>query len=518
MADYAGTIYYYNGTSRSFIYLPGSVKQYYWKVRFFFGDTLGIYYLVIGLGVLLISIYLSLSKYGNVVLGEPNEKPKYSFFAWGSMMFTCGLAADILFYSFAEWVMYATNPHIAELGSITEWAGVFPLFHWSFIPWAFYLVLAVVFGFMLHVRKRNRQRYSEACRPIIGKHADGLWGRVIDLFALFALLAGTATTFSVATPLMAAIIVDLFGITISRTAVTIIILLITCAVYTYAVLHGFKGISFLAKLCIYLFFGLLLIVLFIGGQGRFIVENGFQSLGKMIQNFIELSTFTDPARTSNFAQDWTIYYWAYWMVWCIAAPFFIGNISRGRTIKQTILGGYVFGVGSTIVSFIVLGNYSLGLQTSGAADFIAQYTTDGDLYGLILSIINTMPASKVILVITMLCMIAFYATSFDSIAYTAACYSYKQLGENEHPHKLVELLWCVLLIVLPIALVFSESSMSNIQSVSIISAFPIGIIMIIMISGFFKDLKNYKKKLQINYPKSLHLFRRNVGFSFTYCM
>lgn len=461
------------------------------KVRFFFGDTLGIYYLVIGLGVLLISIYLSLSKYGNVVLGEPNEKPKYSFFAWGSMMFTCGLAADILFYSFAEWVMYATNPHIAELGSITEWAGVFPLFHWSFIPWAFYLVLAVVFGFMLHVRKRNRQRYSEACRPIIGKHADGLWGRVIDLFALFALLAGTATTFSVATPLMAAIIVDLFGITISRTAVTIIILLITCAVYTYAVLHGFKGISFLAKLCIYLFFGLLLIVLFIGGQGRFIVENGFQSLGKMIQNFIELSTFTDPARTSNFAQDWTIYYWAYWMVWCIAAPFFIGNISRGRTIKQTILGGYVFGVGSTIVSFLVLGNYSLGLQTSGAADFIAQYNTNGDLYGLILSIIDTMPASKVILVITMLCMIAFYATSFDSIAYTAACYSYKQLGENEHPHKLVELLWCVLLIVLPIALVFSESSMSNIQSVSIISAFPIGIIMIIMISGFFKDLKNY---------------------------
>lgn len=473
-----------------FVFPDGS-NEIIGNVRFFFGNTLGIYYLVIGLGVLLISIYLAFSKYGNVVLGEPDEKPKYSFFAWGSMMFTCGLAADILFYSFAEWVMYAANPHIAELGSITEWAGVFPLFHWSFIPWAFYLVLAVVFGFMLHVRKRKRQRYSEACRPIIGKHADGLLGRVIDLFALFALLAGTATTFSVATPLMAAILVDLFGITISRTAVTIIILLITCAVYTYAVLHGFKGISFLAKICIYLFFGLLLIVLFIGGQGRFIVENGFQSLGKMIQNFIELSTFTDPARTSNFAQDWTIYYWAYWMVWCIAAPFFIGNISRGRTIKQTILGGYVFGVGSTIVSFIVLGNYSLGLQTSGAADFITQYATDGDLYGLILSIINTMPASKIILVITMLCMIAFYATSFDSIAYTAACYSYKQLGENEHPHKLVELLWCVLLIVLPIALVFSESSMSNIQSVSIISAFPIGIIMIIMIGSFFKDIKGY---------------------------
>ena len=470
---------------------PNESNDIIGQVRFFFGDTLGIYYLIIGIGVLLVSVFLSFSKCGDVVLGEPNEKPKYSFFAWGSMMFTCGLAADILFYSFAEWVMYATNPHIEELGSVAEWAGVFPLFHWSFIPWAFYLVLAVVFGFMLHVRKRNRQRYSEACRPVIGKHADGVLGRVIDLFALFALLAGTATTFSVATPLMAAIIVNLFGITISRTAVTIIILLITCAVYTYALLHGFKGISFLAKLCIYLFFGLLLVVLLIGGQGRFIIENGFQSLGKMFQNFIELSTFTDPGRTSNFPQDWTIYYWAYWMVWCIAAPFFIGNISRGRTIKQTILGGYVFGVGSTIVSFIVLGNYSLGLQTSGAADFIAEYAANGDLYGLILNIINTMPASKFILVVTMLCMIAFYATSFDSIAYTAACYSYKRLGENEHPHKMIELLWCILLIVLPIALVFSESSMNNIQSVSIISAFPIGIIMIIMIWGFFKDIKKY---------------------------
>jgi BCCT family betaine/carnitine transporter len=408
------------------------------------------------------------------------------------MMFTCGLAADILFYSFAEWVMYAANPHIAEMGPVEEWAGVFPLFHWSFIPWSFYLVLAVAFGFMLHVRKRTRQRYSEACRPLIGnRNADGWLGRVIDLFALFALLAGTATTFSVATPLMASIIVLLTGTTISRTTVTIIILLITCAVYTYAVLHGFKGISFLANLCIYLFFGLLLIVLLTSGQGRFILENGFQSLGKMVQHFVELSTYTDPGRTNNFPQDWTIYYWAYWMVWCIAAPFFIGNISRGRTIRQTILGGYVYGVGSTIVSFIILGNYSLGLQVKKAADFVAVYMKDGDLYSLILNIVSTMPFATFILVLTMLCMIAFYATSFDSIAYTAACYSYKRIEEDEKPHMSITLLWCILLIVLPIALVFSESSMSNIQSVSIISAFPIGIIMMLMVGSFFRDAKKY---------------------------
>ena len=477
----------------AFLFLmPEQANSVIAQVRFFFGDTVGLYYLMVGLGFLIVSIVMVCSKYGDIVLGERGEKPKYSFFSWGSMMFTCGLAADILFYSFAEWVMYATNPHIAEMGPIEEWAGVFPLFHWSFIPWSFYLVLAVAFGFMLHVRKRTRQRYSEACRPLIGnRNADGWLGRVIDLFALFALLAGTATTFSVATPLMASIIVLLTGTTISRTTVTIIILLITCAVYTYAVLHGFKGISFLANLCIYLFFGLLLIVLLTSGQGRFILENGFQSLGKMVQHFVELSTYTDPGRTNNFPQDWTIYYWAYWMVWCIAAPFFIGNISRGRTIRQTILGGYVFGVGSTIVSFIILGNYSLGLQVKKAADFVAVYMKDGDLYSLILNIVSTMPFATFILVLTMLCMIAFYATSFDSIAYTAACYSYKRIEEDEKPHMSITLLWCILLIVLPIALVFSESSMSNIQSVSIISAFPIGIIMMLMVGSFFRDAKKY---------------------------
>ena len=149
-----------------FFFAPEQSNQVLGQIRFLFGDTFGTYYLVIGLGIFFLSLFLAGSKYGNIVLGKPDEKPKYSFFAWGCMMFTCGLAADILFYSFSEWILYATDPHIAELGSIQDWAGVFPLFHWSFIPWGFYLVLAVAFGFMLHVRKRNRQKYSEIIRCI----------------------------------------------------------------------------------------------------------------------------------------------------------------------------------------------------------------------------------------------------------------------------------------------------------------------------------------------------------------
>lgn len=474
-----------------FFFAPEQSNAVLSRIWFFFGDTFGTYYLVIGLGIFLLSLYIAGSKYGNIVLGETNEKPKYSFFVWGSMMFTCGLAADILFYSFSEWVLYATDPHIAEMGSVQDWAGVYPLFHWSFIPWAFYLVLAVAFGFMLHVRKRSRQKYSEACRPILGRHTDGWAGRIIDLLAVFALLAGTATTFSVATPLMTAIIGELFHVTLSRTTINIVILLITCAVYTYSLLHGFKGISVLANICIYMFFGLIAFVLAFGGEMRYIVETGLSSLGRMVQNFIELSTFTDPLRTSNFPQTWTIYYWAYWMVWCVAAPFFIGSISRGRTVRQTILGGYVFGVGSTLTSFIVLGNYSMGQQMTGKADFIAMYNETGDLYGMIVSILKTLPCAPLVMAVVLVTMIAFYATSFDSIALTASCYSYHTLKDGEQPHKGIQLLWCILLILLPIALLFAESSMNNLQSVSIVAAFPIGAVIVLIVASFLKDAKNY---------------------------
>lgn len=474
-----------------FMALPTESNRVLGQIRFFFGDTFGVYYLVIGLGVMLLSIYIAASKCGNIVLGDPGEKPKYSFFAWGSMMFTAGLAADILFYSMSEWVMYAADPHIEEMGSIQQWAGVYPLFHWSLIPWGFYLVLAAAFGFMLHVRKGTRQKYSEACRPILGKHTDGIPGRIIDLLAVFALLAGTATTFSVATPLMSSLINSLFGVQLNSTVVTIVILVITCVVYTSCLLRGFHGISFLAKACIYLFFGLLAYVLLFTGETKYIIETGFTNLGTMIGNFFELSTYTDPLRTSGFPQNWTIYYWAYWMVWCVATPFFIGNISRGRTIRQTILGGYVFGVGSTILSFIILGNYSMKLQVSGVADFVGVYMESGDPYGLIVSIVETMPGAEFIMVLLLLTMVAFYATSFDSIALTASCYSYHRLGENEMPNKLIQLMWCILLILLPIALVFAESSMNSLQTVSIIAAFPIALVIVLIVLSFMKDGKAY---------------------------
>ncbi|MBQ9495570.1 MAG: BCCT family transporter [Treponema sp.] len=463
------------------------------KIRFFFGDTLGLYYLIVGLGILLVSFYIAFSSIGKIKLGGKDEKPKYNFFAWGAMIFTCGLAADILFYSFCEWIYYANETRLEELGSLQEWGQTLALFHWGPIPWSFYAVLAACFGFMLHVRGVHKQKYSESCRALLGNKIDSFPGKLIDVLAVIALIAGTATTFSVATPLLSSAITSLAGIPSSK-YLTIAILVVICTVYTIAVLTGMKGVSYLANLCMYFFAALLLYVLIFGGKFFYILETGFSSLGTMLQNFITLSTYTDPLRKTNFPQNWTIFFWAYWLVWCVASPFFMGSISQGRTIRQVVIGSYLFGMSATLVSFVILGNYGMGIHVSGTFNALEFFTKTGNLYETVIAIIQTLPFYKVVLVLLIISMISFYATSFDSITLVASAYSYKELGKGEEASAQTKLFWAILLMLLPIALIFNESSMNNLQSVSIIAAFPVGIVIILIIASFIKDAHSYLKE------------------------
>ncbi|MBQ9047574.1 MAG: BCCT family transporter [Solobacterium sp.] len=346
----------------------------------------------------------------------------------------------------------------------------------------------------IYVRGVNKQKFSEACRPILKDKTDKAPGKLIDVLAVAALIAGTATTFSVATPLLAGAIGTLFGIETTKW-LTIIILIAVCATYTTSVMHGIKGVAVLSSWCMYFFGGLLLYVLVFGGQFRFTIENGLTGLGHMVQNFIELSTWTDALRESSFPQIWTIFYWAYWIVWCVAAPFFMGQVSRGRTVRQVILGSYVFGLASTYCSFIVMGNFGIGMQEKGIFDAVGFYEAGGDIYGTVIAILQQLPLYQIVLVLLVLSMTAFYASSFDSITLVACQYSYKESDGSEAPVKM-KLFWAILLILLPIALIFSEGSMNNLQTVSIIAAFPLAAVIILIIAAFIKDAGLFLEELR----------------------
>lgn len=474
-----------------FMVCPEQSSRILGMLRKIAGDECGLYYAVLGLVILGCTLYAAFSRFGQIRLGE-GSSPRYSSFRWGTMIFTSTMAADILFYSLCEWALYANEPYIEELGGIQKWAATYPLFHWGPVAWGFYIMLAAAFGFMLHVRKRDKQKFSEACRPLLGSRTDGGWGRVIDLIAVFALIAGTATTFSLATPLMSSAIARILGIS-SGTGITIAVLLLVAFVYTFTVWFGMKGISRLASCCVFLFLFLLMYVLIGGGEMRYILETGFSALGNLAQNFISMATWMDPLRENSFPQNWTIYYWAYWMVWCVATPFFIGMISEGRTIKNMVLGGYAWGLAGTFTSFIILGNYGMAQELKKGI-CISEYIADGGTYAdAILKIFDTLPLSGFAILLLVVTMISFYSTTFDALTMVVSAYSYQKLSAKEEPGKKVRTFWAVTFILFPIALIFAQESMYSLQSVSIIAAFPIGIIILLITISFFKDANAYLK-------------------------
>lgn len=468
------------------------------SMRGFLVNDIGFAYMIFGLAVVGISLYVALSKYGNIRLGQ-REKPRYSNFSWGTMIFTSTMAADILYWALIEWAYYYNERPFAmenmTLAQHQDWASQYPLFHWGPTPWAFYILPAAAYGYMMYVKKSHKQRMSEACRPILGKRMDGALGKAIDIFAVVGLLAATATTFSLATPLLSQSLADITGLPQSK-LLTIGILVLIAVVFTLAVFFGFKGISKLANVCVLLFF-LLLAIFFFGGPMRYIVETGVTAIGGVAQNFLSMSTWMDPLRLSSadgvngFPQNWTIFYWAYWISWSVATPFFIAKISEGRTIRQTILGAYISGVSATFMAFIVFGNYGLYQQVTGTVD-VAGMLADGTAPSTaILSVFETLPIPKIAMIVLILAMIAFYASTFDAITMVISTYSVKNLKEDEEPSRRLRIFWSIVFILLPVALLFNESTLTMLQTLSICAALPIMVIICIIVAGFLRQLRHH---------------------------
>jgi BCCT family betaine/carnitine transporter len=461
-----------------------------------FGNRFGAFYILMGLFTLLGSVILASSKYGAIRLGD-RDKPAYNNISWGAMIFTSTMAADILYWSLIEWVYYyQANPTgLSELSVAQKQqiASTYPLFHWGPIPWSFYILPAAAYAYMFFVKGRNRQTLSEACRPILKQKADGFLGKMIDVIAIVGLLGGTATTFALATPLIAGSINKLLNLSLGK-ELTIIILLFVGVVFTIAVLWGMKFIARLALVCIVLF-SLLFLFVFFTGPTRFIIESGISGIGTMIQNFIGMATWTDPLRitgdgVSGFPQQWTIFYWAYWIAWFVATPFFIAKISEGRTIRQMIFGAFFFGIAGTFTSFVVFGNFGLYQQISGKVD-AAQLIEDGlPPSDIILLFFDQLPLTNFALILLVLAMIAFYASTFDAITLVLAGFCRRELRQDEQPEKYLRVFWAAVFIIFPIALIWSESTLGMLQTISILAAFPLSIIILLIVFSFIKEIRN----------------------------
>jgi betaine/carnitine transporter, BCCT family len=455
----------------------------------FMTDKLGFLYLALGIAAFFFMIYIVFSDIGQIKLGDADEKPEFATASWAAMLFCGGIGASILYWGTIEWAYYYQNPPFQlESGSeeAVRWAATYGIFHWGPIAWSIYLIPAIPIAYFFYVRKQPVLKVSAALMPVIGEaRSHGKLGKFIDILFIFGLLGGAATTLGLAAPLINEGISYLFGIP-STTTTQIGVLLLCTALFAYSSYKGMdEGIKVLSNINFWGALGLLAFVL-CAGPTLFMLETGLDSIGRMLSNFFVMATWAEPFggygtfEDTHFPQDWTIFYWAWWLVFAPSMGLFVARISRGRTIKQMVSGSIFFGSLGCALYFMILGNYGLSLQLSGQLDVVSILNEDGPTRA-IFSILEQLPMSTlVIAVFTILCII-FTATTFDSISFILA--SVVQNNVTEDPMRWNRLFWAFTLSFMPSVLMFM-GDLSTLQTAAIVGGLPLLVIAVmLMISG-----------------------------------
>ncbi|MEC4724599.1 BCCT family transporter [Shewanella sp. D64] len=471
------------------IIFPEEGAEWIAVAKTFMTDKLGFAYLGLGLSAFFFMIYIVFSDIGQIKLGDPDEKPEFALASWAAMLFCGGIGASILYWGTIEWAYYYQNPPFQlEAGSeeAIRWAATYGLFHWGPIAWCIYMIPAIPIAYFFYVRKQPVLKVSAALMPVIGEaNSVGKLGKFIDILFIFGLLGGAATTLGLAAPLINEGISYLFGIP-ATTGSQIGVLMLCTALFAYSSYQGMdKGIKVLSNINFWGALALLAFVL-VCGPTIFMLETGLDSIGRMLSNFFVMATWAEPFggmgpfEDTHFPQDWTIFYWAWWLVFAPSMGLFVARISRGRTIRGMVAGAVFFGSLGCSMYFMILGNYGLSLQLSGQLDVISILNIEGPTRA-IFAILEQLPFSTVVIaVFTLLCII-FTATTFDSISYILA--SVVQNNVTEDPMRWNRLFWAFTLSLMPSTLMFM-GGLATLQTAAIVGGLPLLVIAVmLMISG-----------------------------------
>lgn len=458
----------------------------------FLTRNFGVFYLWVGLASVIFLAAIAFSSYGDIFLGDISEKPRFSNISWASMLFCAGIGASVMYWGSIEWAYYYQAPPfgiIPKSIKAAEWAATYGLFHWGITAWAIYIVPALPIAYLYYVRKKPILKISEACRPILGNKVDGFIGTAIDVLFMFGLLGGAGTTLGLGTPMIASGIEKITGITRSLT-MDLIVLFVCTVVFAISAYSGLdKGIKWLSNVNLGLLTIMLLFVL-VFGPTLFIFKTGTNSLGIVIENFFRMNTYTDPVGQSGFPEKWTIFYWAWWIVYAPFMGLFVAKISEGRTLKQMILGSVLYGTLGCALVFIILGNFAMYLEINNIVPLIDILNKHG-APAAIMAMLGSLPLPKFITTIFTLTAIIFLSTTFDSSSYSLAAVTQSKVVND--PEKWNRLFWAFALAILPVALMLI-GGLKALQTASIIVALPIILVMIIMSISFVKMVKRDRKK------------------------
>ncbi|WP_155730264.1 BCCT family transporter [Staphylococcus cohnii] len=480
-------------------------------------STLGSVYLLIGLATLIFVLYIAFGKYGNVTLGKATDKPEFNNFSWAAMLFCAGIASDILYWGVIEWAFYYQDPPHGGKGmtdSALNYATMYGMFHWGPIAWATFVLPALAIGYLVFIKKKPVYKISQTMRPILRGQTDGIIGKIVDILFIFGLLGGAATSLALGVPMISAGIEKLTGIGDSMLMRSIILFTIT-SVFAYSSYSGLKkGIKVLSDANVILSFVLLGFV-FIVGPTVFIMETSITGMGNMIKNFFQMATWIEPfggiggRKETNFPQQWTIFYWSWWIVYAPFIGLFIARISKGRTLKEIVLGTIIYGTLGCALFFGIFGNYAVYLQITGSFDVIHFLNTHGT-EATIIEVMHQLPFFNLIIVLFLLSAFLFLATTFDSGSYILAAASQKKvIGE---PLKANRLYWAFALCLLPfgLMLVGGERALEVLKTASLLASVPLLAIFVMMMISFLRTLSEDRLKLEDRAEKYREVERRSL--------
>jgi glycine betaine transporter len=459
---------------------------------------LGWVYMLITTFFLVFVIYLAFSRYGKIKLGQPGDEPEFGNFAWFAMLFQAGMGIGLVFWGVAEPVWHYGDPPMGLAEPRTPEAANLALqtafFHWTLHPWAMYATIGLTVAYFSYRRGQANLQISAVFRPLIGDRVDGPLGKAIDIIAILATLFGVAVSLGLGTLQIASGLNSVFGIP-STVVVLLIIIAITGVAYMLSASTPLdKGINFLSQASMYL--ALLLLVYFLIVGPTLLQLNSFtQEIGVYLANIVpqslRLSAF-DP-KQQEWLGSWTIFFWATWIAWGPYVGAFIARISKGRTIREFIVGVLLGPSLFSMIWFCVFGTAGIQLDQKTGGKFSETLYNDGAAIALF-QFLDSYPLALLTSILALFLIFIFFVAGADAGTVVLGSMS---AGGVLNPKVAIKLTWGVIMAVIAAVLLVvgggGTDALDGLTNGAILAATPFGILMVPMCYGLLKTLQSDRR-------------------------
>uniref|UniRef100_UPI0006D25C74 BCCT family transporter n=1 Tax=Bacillus sp. JCM 19041 TaxID=1460637 RepID=UPI0006D25C74 len=457
-------------------------------------SNFGWFYLLATSFFVLLAVYLVVGPYGKIKLGRPDEEPEYSYFTWFAFLFTAGMGVGLVFFAISEPLSHMYDPPSAEPGSMAaiEESLRYTIFHWGFHPWATYSVVALALAYF-KFRHNAPALISSAFTPILGDRTRGPIGIGIDVLAVFATVFGIATSLGLGASQITAGLSYNFASISNTTMTQLIVIGVITLIFIGSAISGVdRGIRFLSWGNIVIAIVLMAFVFLLGSSVE-MIETFMSMMGSYLQNLPEMTldmhTFTD---NREFLDGWTLFYWAWWIGWSPFVGAFIARVSRGRTIREFVLGVTIIPVLFSAIWFAIFGVAGMEMDQMQDGTLFQLIQSTGEEFALF-AFIESLPMSTIVMIVAILLISSFFITSADAATFVLAMLT---TGGRLNPVASVKVIWGIVLAGTASVLLLS-GGLRALEMAMLIAAFPFGILMIIMAFSLLKALRSESNILRM---------------------